>query len=151
MASFRSIIGLSPSTASTSDSVLVIIDAQNEYANGQLRISGIEESRKIIASLLEKYRVASAPAIHVVHKVPDGAPVFTPGTALAEEFAELKPTNGEHLITKQFPGAFNGTNLQSLLEATGRTKIVLTGYMVRHLLLFFSFSLLLELFSLIIL
>jgi nicotinamidase-related amidase len=136
MASFRSIIGLSTSTASTSDSVFVIIDAQNEYADGQLRISGIEESRKIIASLLEKYRAASASVIHVVHKVPDGAPVFTPGTTLAEEFAELKPTDGEVLVTKQFPNAFNGTNLQSLLEATGRKKVVLAGYMVRRLLHF---------------
>jgi hypothetical protein len=28
---FRELIGISPSTASTKDSVLIIIDAQNEY------------------------------------------------------------------------------------------------------------------------
>ncbi|GJC78409.1 isochorismatase-like protein asqB [Colletotrichum liriopes] len=45
MASFRSMLGVPPSTASTADSVLVIIDAQNEYAQGKLLISGVETSR----------------------------------------------------------------------------------------------------------
>lgn len=130
MASFRSIIGIPPSTASVSDSTLLIIDAQNEYASGQLRITGIDESRKVIASLLEKYRAAKAPVIHVVHETPQGAPVFTPGTALAEELAELKPAGDESVVIKHFPNSFNGTNLQALLEATGRKKVVITGYMV---------------------
>ena len=37
MSSFREIIGMQPSTASTSDSVLVIIDAQNEYVSTPFR------------------------------------------------------------------------------------------------------------------
>lgn len=129
-ASFRSLIGIQPSTASTQDSVLVIIDAQNEYATGQLQVSNVKTSRAVIASLLEKYRAAKAPVIHVVHATPDGAPVFTPGTELAEEFSELKPSDGESLVTKNHPGSFAETNLQSILEKTGRKKIVLTGYMV---------------------
>lgn len=130
MASFRSMIGISPSTASVNDSVLVIIDAQNEYADGQLRIAKIEDSRKVISSLLDKYRAANAPVIHVVHEVPPGAPVFTPGTSLADELTELKPVGDEAVVTKNFPNSFNGTKLQHLLEATSRKKVVLTGYMV---------------------
>ncbi|MGH8010827.1 MAG: isochorismatase family protein [Candidatus Binatia bacterium] len=106
------------------------MDAQNEYATGTLRISHVETSRKVIAAVLEKYRAAKAPVIHVVHATPEGAPVFTPGTELAEEFAELKPAEGESVVTKQFPGSFTGTELQTLLEGTGRKKVVLTGYMV---------------------
>ncbi|KAJ0381804.1 hypothetical protein COL922a_013817 [Colletotrichum nupharicola] len=127
--SMRSMLGVPASTASTSDSVLVIIDAQNEYANGKLTVSGVEVSRARIASLLEKYRVAKDPVIHVVHEVPAGAPIFTPGTDLAEEFSELKPLEGEGVVTKHFPGSFTGTNLEDLLKATGRNKVVLTGYM----------------------
>ncbi|KAH0425982.1 isochorismatase family [Colletotrichum camelliae] len=127
--SMRSMLGLSASTASTSDSVLVIIDAQNEYANGKLAVSGVEASRAKIASLLEKYRVAKSPVLHVVHEVPAGAPLFTPGTELAEEFSELEPIDGESVVTKHFPGSFTGTNLEDLLKATGRNKVVLTGYM----------------------
>ncbi|KAI8282357.1 putative isochorismatase family protein YddQ [Colletotrichum sp. SAR 10_98] len=127
--SMRSMLGLPSSTASTSDSVLVIIDAQNEYAIGKLAVSGVDASRAKIAPLLEKYRVAKAPVIHVVHEVPAGAPIFTPGTDLAEEFSELKPLEGESVVTKHFPGSFTGTNLEDLLKATGRNKVVLTGYM----------------------
>ncbi|KAK5627520.1 hypothetical protein RRF57_003235 [Xylaria bambusicola] len=127
--SFRQTIGVPPSTASTSDSTLVIIDAQNEYATGLLKTEDVESTRAANAALLEKYRAASAPVVHVVHKTPDGAPVFTPGTALAEEFDELKPKDSESLVVKQEPGSFTGTELQEILEKTGRKKVVLTGYM----------------------
>merc|ERR1712000_365903 len=102
--SFRSILGASPSKASTDDSVLLIIDAQNEYASGKL-------------------------AVRVVDATPEGAPIFTPGTALAEEFQELTPRSGESVVTKNFPGSFTQTNLHELLQKTGRKKVVVTGYM----------------------
>ncbi|KAF4975213.1 hypothetical protein FZEAL_7970 [Fusarium zealandicum] len=127
--SFRDLIGVPPSTASTSDSTLIIIDAQNEYAEGQLKVEKVAESRKAIASLLEKYRAANGKIIHVTHATPDGAPVFTPGTRLAQEFDELAPKDGEKVVQKNFPGAFAGTDLEDHLEKIGSNKIVLTGYM----------------------
>ena len=128
--SSRSRSGLPPSTASTSDSTLVMIDAQNEYALGILRVEGIDASRGVIASLLERYRAAGAPVVHVNHVAPPGAPFFTPGTERSGAFAELTPREGEYCVTKRHPGCFMGTNLQELLEGTGRKKVVLTGYMV---------------------
>ena len=125
--SFRQIVGGQPSTASTSDSTLIIIDAQNEYATGKLKCSNTSESRKVIASLLQKYRDNKGRIVHVVHSTPDGAPVFTPGTELAEEFDELKPLSGEKVIKKVHPSSFADTDLHEYL---GGGKIVLTGYMV---------------------
>ncbi|KAF5647846.1 amidase nicotinamidase [Fusarium tjaetaba] len=127
--SFRDLVGIPASTASPSDSVLIIIDAQNEYAEGQLRVTNAAESRKVIAGLLEKYRAAKGSIVHVVHDTPEGAPVFTPGTKLAEEFDELKPKGGEAVIHKNFPGSFTKTDLQNVLDKTGKKKVVLTGYM----------------------
>lgn len=92
--SFRSIVGVQPSTASTSDSALIIIDAQNEYADGKLAVSNVKSSRKAIGDLLQRYRDAKGKIVHVTHVVPDGAPVFTPGTELAEEFGELGVRDG---------------------------------------------------------
>ncbi|CRK23737.1 hypothetical protein BN1723_013096 [Verticillium longisporum] len=129
MSSFRSMLGVPPSTASTQDSVLVIIDAQGEYAEGKLKISNIEASRPNISSLLEKYRAANAPIVHVVHETPAGAPLFTQGTKLAEIFDELTPEEGEAVVTKHHPGSFADTNLQEILEKSGKKKIVLVGYM----------------------
>ncbi|CZR63138.1 related to isochorismatase family hydrolase [Phialocephala subalpina] len=126
---FRELIGVGPSTAGTKDSVLVIIDAQNEYAEGHLKTENVSSTRKAIAALLEKYRTASAPLVHIVHQVPDGAPVFTPNTSLAEEFSELTPKSGEKVISKQQPGSFTGTDLEGFLKGTGKNKLVLVGYM----------------------
>ncbi|KAB5572453.1 isochorismatase [Coniochaeta sp. 2T2.1] len=129
--SFRQIIGAPPSTATASDSTLIIIDAQNEYAEGELKVRDVDSSRAVIASLLAKYRDAGGNVVHVVHATPAGAPVFTPGTRLAEEFEELKPRDGEKVIRKNFPGSFAGTDLQEHLASLGPrgSKIVLTGYM----------------------
>ncbi|WYZ38311.1 hypothetical protein EsH8_III_000225 [Colletotrichum jinshuiense] len=129
--SFRQIIGAPPSTASATDSTLVIIDAQNEYAEGKLTVVDVATSRKAIAALLEKYRNAKGSIVHVVHDTPEGAPVFTPKTRLAEEFDELTPRDGEKVVRKNYPGSFAGTDLQEFLEAQGERgkKVVLTGYM----------------------
>lgn len=68
--------------------------------------------------------------MHVKHDVPQGAPLFTPGTELAEEFQELKAEKGEKEIRKQHPSSFTGTDLDAHLEKLGKKKIVLAGYMV---------------------
>ncbi|OQN95934.1 hypothetical protein B0A48_15840 [Cryoendolithus antarcticus] len=126
--SMREMLGAQPSTASPSDSTLIIIDAQNEYASGKLKVTDAPSTRKAISGLLEKYREGKGQVIHVVHEVPDGAPVFTPKTELAEEFDELKPKNGEKVIRKNHPSAFADTELHELLGG-GKKKVVLTGYM----------------------
>ena len=92
--SFRDLLGMPPGTASTSDSTLIIIDAQNEYASGALTVTNAAQSGKVIADLLEKYRAANGKIIHVLHKTPEGAPIFTPGTDLANEFKDLKAKVG---------------------------------------------------------
>lgn len=133
--SFRQLIGVPPSTASVSDSTLVIIDAQNEYASGQLKVENVAQSRRVIAELLSRYRAAGKQKniVHVVHETPQGAPVFTPGTELAEEFQELTPGagDGEKVVTKNFPSSFAKTDLDAYLKTLGDSgkKIVLVGYM----------------------
>ncbi|KAF1914532.1 Isochorismatase-like protein [Ampelomyces quisqualis] len=127
--SFRSLLGMPASTASTSDSALIIIDAQNEYASGALKVTNAAASEKVIAKLLEKYRLADGKIIHVMHKTPEGAPIFTPGTDLASEFKEVKAKDAETQIWKQFPGSFEQTPLHETLESWGIKKVVLVGYM----------------------
>ncbi|KAL6407223.1 isochorismatase [Ilyonectria robusta] len=127
--SFRQMLGVPPSTASVKDSTLIIIDAQNEYAEGKLQVSNVSTSRKVIASLLEKYRQGGGNVVHVVHATPDGAPVFTPNTKLAEEFEELTPQAGEKVVVKNYPSSFASTDLEQHLQSISSKKIVLTGYM----------------------
>ncbi|KAJ6479337.1 Isochorismatase-like protein [Mycena vitilis] len=127
--SFREHLGIPPSTASTEDSILIIIDAQNEYLSGLLAVANPEPTRRVIAALLERYRAARGAIVHVVHVTPAGAPVFTPSTPLAEVFPELTPKDGEAVVRKRFPGAFAETNLEEVIKKIGLRKIVLVGYM----------------------
>ncbi|PGH04911.1 hypothetical protein GX51_03207 [Blastomyces parvus] len=135
MALFRdSIAGIKPLTASTTDSVLIIIDAQNEYISGHLKVDNVDKSRVVIKSLLEKYRATAKATgkpnlVHIVHQTAADAPVFTTGTPLADEFDELKPLEGEKVITKRWPNAFGETDLHEYLQSLGAKKIVLVGYM----------------------
>lgn len=135
-ASFRQLIGVGPSTASPSDSTLVIIDAQNEYADGKLATVDVATTRKNIADLLQRYRsdgsLRGKNIVHVVHQTSPDAPVFTTDTPLAAEFSELKPESGEKEIIKNFPSAFASTDLDEYLgglpDNVGK-KVVLVGYM----------------------
>ncbi|KAJ6478234.1 isochorismatase hydrolase [Mycena sanguinolenta] len=142
--SFRALLGRAPATVSPADrdSILVIIDAQNEYAHGLLKISDetIAYSRPNILTLLQRYRAAHAPVAHVVHVTPAGAPVFTPDTPLAEVFPELAPQldrtspdapdlDFEVMVPKRFPGSFAETILDDVVKRAGVKKVVLTGYM----------------------
>ncbi|MCJ1439171.1 hypothetical protein MMC27_008562 [Xylographa pallens] len=127
--SFRELLGVPPSTASPSDSALVIIDAQQEYALGLLQVSNAASSRAAIVALLERYRAVGGAVVHVRHETPAGAPVFTPGKAVAEPMAGVEARQGEKVIGKKHPGAYAGTELQEWLEGRGVKKVVLVGYM----------------------
>jgi nicotinamidase-related amidase len=69
--------------------------------------------------------------VHVVHVTSTDAPVFTSETALAEEFKELTPKDGEKVIAKNHPSCFADTDLQEYLAGLGDVgkKVVLVGYM----------------------
>lgn len=125
--SFRSLLGIPPSQPTTKNSVLILIDCQNEYDHGALAIHDVASSRAVIGQVLQKYRDAGGEVIHIVHQTPDGAPLFTPGTQLAQEWEELKPKDGEEVITKVKPCAFSDTKLDAHLKKLGREKIVLVG------------------------
>ena len=58
-----SFLGVEPSKPTTQDSVLVIVDAQNEYDHGLLAISDVKSSRAVIGDVLNKYRDAKGDVV----------------------------------------------------------------------------------------
>ncbi|KAL9125878.1 MAG: hypothetical protein Q9217_004977 [Psora testacea] len=127
--SFRSFLAIQLSKPHPSDTVLIIIDAQNEYDHGKLAIADVKSSRAVIADIMRKWRNAKGDIVHVMHDTPDGAPLFTPGTELAREFEEFGVEQGEAEIHKPHPSAFTSTQLDSHLKKLGKSKILLVGYM----------------------
>jgi hypothetical protein len=65
------------------------------YVEGLLKIDDVESSRKIIHSIMNKYRNDGGNIIHVVQDAPEGSPIFTPNTPLAQIVEELTPRGNE--------------------------------------------------------
>ncbi|KAI4126552.1 MAG: hypothetical protein LQ341_006867, partial [Variospora aurantia] len=90
----------------------------NEYDHGALAIHDVASSRAVVGQVLQKYRDAGGNVVHVVHDTPEGAPLFTPGTELTEEWEELRPREGEEVSFSSFfcligKGAEDGIGLDA--------------------------------------
>ncbi|KAF8541207.1 Isochorismatase-like protein [Trichophaea hybrida] len=124
--SFRAHLASKPTVH---NSVLLLIDVQNEYSRGKLAIKNFTSSVSAIAALLERYRAAGGSVTHIVHDTPAEAPLFTPGSGLEVPYSAVAPTDGETVVHKTQPISFTGTDLETLIEKTGKKKVVITGYM----------------------
>ncbi|MGL5446512.1 MAG: cysteine hydrolase family protein, partial [Rhabdaerophilum sp.] len=110
------------------ESVLVIIDAQNEYLEGPLALTGVGLAVEKCAEVLAAYRKAGAPVIHIAHKGrPGGA--FDRDAARGQIVDALKPLFAETVIEKPLPNSFAKTTLAEAVAATGLAKLVMIGFM----------------------
>jgi nicotinamidase-related amidase len=125
----RHIGGLPTAPFRLSESVLVFIDAQREYYDGNLRLSGMDASLEAARKLLLKARVAETPVIHVVQHNSPGSRLFDPSGPYAEIVPQLAATDGETIIVKSLPSSFARTNLFEAIKATGKNKLIIAGYM----------------------
>ncbi|MBS7326499.1 MAG: cysteine hydrolase [Thiopseudomonas sp.] len=114
--------------AAWNDAVLVIIDAQNEYRMGDMKLPGVEPAAVQILQLLEKARASRTPVIHVRHIGVPGY-LFDPEGERGQIFTELTPLAGETVIDKPLPNAFAGSRLQQAVDDTGRKALIVCGYM----------------------
>ncbi|EKV30348.1 Isochorismatase [Caenispirillum salinarum AK4] len=114
--------------ARLAEGVLVLIDCQNEYVDGRLALPGVEPALAEAAALLERARAAGTPVFHIAHQGGAGGPFDPdgPGGAIAEAVA---PHAGEAVIRKRLPNAFAGTELNDRVKATGRTDLIVCGFM----------------------
>ena len=121
--------GLSPTPATMADGVLLIIDAQREYTDGLLPLTGVAAAVDALAGLLEKARNAKAPIVHVRHK--SAGKAFNPSSSGYEIVKALTPRDGEIIVDKGLPNAFAGTELAKHLAASGRKNLIV-GAMTRR-------------------
>jgi len=119
--------GMAPTPATMADGVLLIIDAQREYTDGLLPLSGVGPAVAALAGLLEKARVAGAPIVHVRHVSKGKA--FNPASSGYEIVQILTPRAGEVIVDKGLPNAFAGTELAKHLGSTGRKNLIVGGFM----------------------
>lgn len=111
------------------DTVLVVIDAQQEYVDGLLPLAGVDAALDEIGRLLERARRLGTPVIHVVHHGRGSGGPFAPGSRGVEIASPAAPAPGEPVVTKSLPNAFASTDLADRLHALHRSSLVLAGFM----------------------
>lgn len=115
--------------ATLSKSAVIIVDAQREYLDGNVKLSGIEEALLEIKKLLEKARAAKRPIFHIVHHTAPGAPIFDPQSQNAQIIESVKPEGSEPIIAKPLPSSFVQTDLDRFIKETGCEELVIAGFM----------------------
>ncbi|MGW1249257.1 isochorismatase family protein [Streptomyces sp. NPDC002535] len=132
----RDVIGLPQDLPRLGESALIMIDFQNTYRTGVMRLDGAERALAAGARLLAAARAAGAPVVHVVNDGGEGTPydIRAEIGAISEEVA---PIEGEKVVVKQFPDAFHATDLEAVLKDLGVTgDLVVAGFMTHMCVLF---------------
>lgn len=128
MPTIREIAGLAEIPAKLRESALIMIDCQNTYREGVMRLVGVEEALQNASELLERARKAGIPIFHIQHDAGVGSPYDL--TASNGQIADpVAPTESEPVITKHFPDSFSSTDLDERLKAAGCKNLILAGFM----------------------
>ncbi len=120
--------GASPVPSRLGASTLVLIDIQNEYFDGPVKLTGVEAATEVAAGLLARARALGTPVVHVRQRGKPGG-VFDPEARRGQIHASVAPRTGETVIDKALPNAFAGTGLAEALETIGQRPLVVAGFM----------------------
>ncbi len=115
--------------ATLSKSAVIIVDAQREYLDGNVKLSGIEDALVEIKKLLARARAEKRPIFHIVHHTAPGAPIFAPDSPTSAIIDSVKPEGSEPVIAKPLPSSFVNTDLDKFVKETGCEELVIAGFM----------------------
>lgn len=127
-ATLRQVSGLSDAPTALHNSALVLIDCQNTYREGIMKLIGVEAALDEAAKLLARARTAGIPIFHIRHDAGAGSPYDL--KAKSGAFAEqVTPQDGEAIISKAYPNSFVQTTLNEQLKQASVTNLVVGGFM----------------------
>lgn len=124
----RDLAALGDEASAIADSALIIIDAQNTYCEGVMKLDGMDEALAECRRLLDRFRQAGRPVFHVQHDAGPGTP-YDVNSHIGQIVDLLAPAPGEPVITKNFPNSFSHTELDALLQQKGVKNLILVGFM----------------------
>ncbi len=113
---------------------LIVIDVQNEYVSGNLKIEypDVRQSLDNIARAMDAAAEADIPVVVVQHVAPEGSPIFARGS----EGQALHPVVAErqwaHQVEKTMASALTGTDLGLWLRQKGVDTLTVVGYMTHN-------------------
>jgi nicotinamidase-related amidase len=111
---------------------LLVIDVQNEYFTGALPVSWPEGSFNNILKAVDAANAQGIPVIYIQHtSAAAGAKTFVRGANGWELHEKLKARKRDHIVEKNLPGSFTGTDLERILKSLNCDTVVISGYMTQ--------------------
>lgn len=113
---------------------LIVIDVQNEYFTGKLRIEypDVRDSLANIGRAMDAASAAGIPVVVVQHLLPEGAPVFARGSDGAALHPAVAGRRRDHLVDKAMASSFVGTDLAAWLREREIDTLSVVGYMTHN-------------------
>lgn len=113
---------------------LVVIDVQNEYVTGGLRIEypPVATSLRNIGRAMDAAREAGIPVIVIHETSPADAALFAFGTPGWELHETVASRPHDHYQRKLLPSAFEGTDLAEWLASHQIDTLAVVGYMTHN-------------------
>lgn len=111
---------------------LLVIDMQEGFRDPSWGPRNNPGAELRIAMLLQAWRAAGAPVVHVHHHSSSPMGCFRPGTPGCRPLAVTAPLPGEALYCKRANSAFIGTTLEADLRHRGIGSLVVTGLTTNH-------------------
>ena len=106
---------------------LIIIDMQRGMLEAAAGERNNPDAPARIAELLEAWRQARAPVVHVRHISRATHTLFAPGQPSVEFQPPLKPLPAEHVVEKNVPDAFINSGLERWLRVRDIQSLVIVG------------------------
>ena len=123
---------MTPSIAISPNAALLIVDMQNGIGQPTLGRRNNADAERNMGLLLDAWRSAGRPIVHVRHisRSPDS--IFWPGQSGVEFQPRFVPLSGEHVVEKNVPDAFAQTGLERWLHARGISQLVIVGVITNN-------------------
>ncbi len=115
----------------SNDPALLVIDVQAGNFEESASVHGSSDLLAKISRLIARARTAGVPVVYVQHCGPEGA-IDRHGTPGWEIHPAVAPIEGDTVVQKSHPDAFQDTNLQRELESRGVKKLIITGMQTEY-------------------
>ncbi|MGH8807977.1 MAG: cysteine hydrolase family protein, partial [Noviherbaspirillum sp.] len=109
------------------NAALLIIGMQQGSNDLRLGQRNNPQAEASMQRLLQAWRAAQRPIVHVRHVSRSPDSLYYPGKPGVEFQPEFMPRVNEHVIEKNVPDSFSSTGLEDWLRAQGVKQVVIAG------------------------
>jgi len=113
---------------------LLVIDVQNEYFTGNMRIAypSVATSLPNIVLAMQAARAAGVPLIVAQHDAPADSPIFAVGSDAWQLHPQVEAFAPDHKINKVMGSVFAGSDLRAWLAQREIDTLTIVGYMTHN-------------------